>query len=143
MALGRPHPSPPTPSPRYSEEGGEALLPTRALLLVLLAVVCAGLNALKPLHIDNAPAYVYLSRQHIEHPHDPYGFDINWYYEPQPALEVLFASHHCSAPWAAARALFRANGRGHGSGRCCRGACCWLGALCCVVQRFAPGILCR
>ena len=76
----------------------------RALFLVLLAVVCTGLNALKPLHIDDA-AYAYYSRQDATHPLDPYGFDILWYYEPQPALEVL-APPVLPYTWAAARVLF-------------------------------------
>ncbi len=76
----------------------------RALLLVLLAVVCTGLNAFKPLHIDDA-AYAYYSRQDATHPLDPYGFNILWYCEPQPALEVL-APPVLPYTWAAARALF-------------------------------------
>jgi hypothetical protein len=62
--------------------------PRRFCLLVLLALFYAGLNLFKPPHIDDA-AYVYFARQFAQHPLDPYGFWLQWYYEPQPALEIL------------------------------------------------------
>src|SRR4051812_47468394 len=75
----------------------------RALLLALLALVWAGLNALKPLHIDDAALY-YNARQASEHPLDPYGHKVLWYYEPQPANEIL-GPPVLPYTWAAARVL--------------------------------------
>ncbi len=76
----------------------------RALLLALLALVYTGLNALKPLHIDDA-ALAMNSRQAYEHPLDPYGFQMLWYYQPQPANEVL-GPPVLPYSWALGRALF-------------------------------------
>ncbi len=56
--------------------------------LVLLAVFYTALNAARPLLIDDA-AYEYFSRHIAQAPLDPYGFDILWYDQPQPANEVL------------------------------------------------------
>jgi hypothetical protein len=74
------------------------------LLLLLIATVCTGLNALKPLHIDDA-AYARYSAQAAKHPLDPYGFQILWYYEPEPANEVI-APPVLPYWWALSRALF-------------------------------------
>src|SRR5260370_37160288 len=60
----------------------------RAVFLTLLALIFGGLNVLKPLHIDDA-AYAAYSAQMAAHPLDPYGFEVIWYDEPQPANEVL------------------------------------------------------
>jgi hypothetical protein len=76
----------------------------RALLLGLLALVYTGLNALKPLHIDDA-AYAYYSAQDKARPLDPYGFTILWYYEPQPANEII-APPVLPYTWALARTAF-------------------------------------
>ena len=109
----------------------------RALLLVLLAIVCTGLNALKPLHIDDA-AYAYYSRQDAAHPLDPYGFDILWYYEPQPALEVL-APPVLPYTWAAARAPF---GERPWAWKWAMLPWCLLlvGSVYALLRRFAPGV---
>jgi hypothetical protein len=66
-----------------------ATAPARTFLfLAFLAVVLTGLNAGKPMQIDEA-AYVYYARQWANSPLDPYGFVISWYQEPEPANEVL------------------------------------------------------
>ncbi len=56
--------------------------------LLLLTLIFGGLNALKPVHIDDA-AYFYDARQIAAHPLDPYGTWIFWWQEPQPANEIL------------------------------------------------------
>jgi Dolichyl-phosphate-mannose-protein mannosyltransferase len=80
-------------------------VPTRhAILLSLLAIVFTGLNAVKPLHIDDA-AYSYYSARDAAHPLDPYGFEVLWYYEPQSADEVM-APPVLPYCWALGRVLF-------------------------------------
>jgi Dolichyl-phosphate-mannose-protein mannosyltransferase len=76
----------------------------QTVLLGLVAVVLTGLNALKPLHIDDA-AYAYYSAQDAAHPFDPYGFEVLWYFEPQPADEVM-APPVLPYAWALSRVLF-------------------------------------
>lgn len=76
--------------------------------LVLLAALYAGLNAVKPLTIDDG-AYFYYARQIAQHPLDPYGFSFLWYVIPWRANEILAppvlpywwgATLHLSdAPW--------------------------------------------
>src|SRR5579883_780248 len=53
------------------------------LRLLLLALAYTLLNAIKPLHIDDAAYYRYAA-QAAKHPLDPYGFEIFWYQAPQP-----------------------------------------------------------
>lgn len=57
-------------------------------LLLLLSLVFGGLNALKPITIDDA-AYFYDARQIAAHPLDPYGGWILWWQQPQPANDIL------------------------------------------------------
>ena len=81
-----------------------SLSPCLLVSLCSLAGACTGLNALKPLHIDDA-ALAYNSRQNAEHPLDPYGFKMLWYYQPEPGNAIL------GPPvfpywWAMGRALF-------------------------------------
>jgi hypothetical protein len=56
--------------------------------LIVLSALFAGLNAGKPLMIDDG-AYQYFARQVARAPLDPYGFAVFWYDVPQPANEVL------------------------------------------------------
>jgi hypothetical protein len=56
--------------------------------LILLAALYTGLNALKPLQMDDT-AYAYFAHHMALAPLDPYGFDVFWYDEPMPANEVL------------------------------------------------------
>ena len=56
--------------------------------LVFLALIFTLLNAFKPLQVDDA-AYYYYAAHIAEHPLDPYGFEIFWYQEPEPANHVL------------------------------------------------------
>jgi hypothetical protein len=58
------------------------------LLLLLLAILYTGLASIKPTHIDEAANYYY-ARQIAAHPLDPYGFEMFWYQEPEPANHVL------------------------------------------------------
>src|SRR5215470_12642993 len=60
----------------------------RMFFVTALAGIFTVLNAFKPLHIDDA-AYYYYAAQMADQPLDPYGFDIFWYSEPQPANTVL------------------------------------------------------
>ncbi|MGH7172134.1 MAG: ArnT family glycosyltransferase [Gemmataceae bacterium] len=59
-----------------------------ALPIVTLAALLTGLNALKPLHIDDA-TYYFNARQIAAHPLDPYGYTILYWSDPLPALHVL------------------------------------------------------
>ena len=60
----------------------------RATLHVLLAALLLTIvDASKPLVVDD-PAYVLFARQILAHPTDPYGFEIQWYAVPVPALQV-------------------------------------------------------
>lgn len=55
---------------------------------LLLAAFLTGVNAAKPLHIDDTQYFDYAS--HIaEHPSDPYGFEVLWFQWPEPAIELL------------------------------------------------------
>lgn len=56
--------------------------------LLLLTLVFGGLNAVKPLHVDDA-AYFYDARQIAAQPLDPYGTTILWYQEPNHANDIL------------------------------------------------------
>lgn len=56
--------------------------------LAVLAVLFTLLNAVKPLQVDDG-AYYYYARQAAQDPLRPYGFDMFWYWYPQPANEVL------------------------------------------------------
>jgi hypothetical protein len=74
----------------------------RFLPLVLLAALYTGLNAVKPLQVDDA-AYQYFASQFATRPLDPYGFAVFWYDHPQPANTVL-APPVLPAYWGAVRA---------------------------------------
>jgi hypothetical protein len=78
-------------------------VPRRRLLLVLLAAVYTGLNAVKPLQVDDA-AYQYFARQFATRPLDPYGFAVLWYTHPDAANTVL-APPVLPAYWGAVRAV--------------------------------------
>jgi 4-amino-4-deoxy-L-arabinose transferase-like glycosyltransferase len=60
----------------------------RRLSLLVLALLYTGLNALKPLQIDDA-AYERYARHLADRPLDPYGFVVHWYDWPEPAMQVL------------------------------------------------------
>jgi hypothetical protein len=60
----------------------------RWLHVALAALALVALDAAKPLVVDDA-AYVYYARQILAHPGDPYGFEIHWNDDPEPAFEVL------------------------------------------------------
>src|SRR5262245_47947200 len=78
------------------------LLPCAALAIVLTL-----LNALKPLHMDDAAYYCYAA--HIaEHPLSPYDFEILWHQQPCPANQVL-APPLLLYWWAAGIRLFGEN----------------------------------
>lgn len=59
-----------------------------SLLPWLAALVVVGLDAAKPLVIDDT-AYHAVARQIVSAPLDPYGFETFWGNAPQPAMEVL------------------------------------------------------
>jgi hypothetical protein len=61
---------------------------TAIVLICGSALLFTGLNALKPVHMDDT-AYYYLARQIAAHPLDPYGGTIFWYHQPRPANHVL------------------------------------------------------
>ncbi|HEY2784533.1 MAG TPA: hypothetical protein VGJ05_06105 [Fimbriiglobus sp.] len=55
---------------------------------VFVAALVTGINALKPVAVDDT-AYLLLARQIADHPLDPYGGELFWYAEPVPAFQVL------------------------------------------------------
>ncbi len=55
---------------------------------MILAAVLTGLNALKPLHVDDT-TYYFNAAQIAAHPFDPYGYTILYWSDPLPALHVL------------------------------------------------------
>jgi 4-amino-4-deoxy-L-arabinose transferase-like glycosyltransferase len=57
-------------------------------LPLLLAAVVTLLNAAKPAVVDDT-AYLLCARHISADPLHPYGFDLFWYYRPEPAMEVL------------------------------------------------------
>jgi hypothetical protein len=59
-----------------------------ALLIVSLAALVTGLNALKPLHIDDATFY-FNAAQIAAHPSDPYGYVMLRWDDAIPALHAL------------------------------------------------------
>lgn len=53
-----------------------------------VAGILTALNAIKPLTVDDGAFFQY-ARQLAQHPFDPYGFELFWYNEPTPAIEIL------------------------------------------------------
>lgn len=62
--------------------------PARCLPLLALSLVLTGLNALKPLHMDDFGFHRYAA-QIAREPLSPYGFEIIWDHVPRPAIEIL------------------------------------------------------
>jgi hypothetical protein len=65
----------------------------------LVGAVFTVLNAFKPLQVDDT-AYEYFARQMAVKPLDPYGFEVFWYEQPEPANEILAPPVFCYT-WAA------------------------------------------
>lgn len=74
------------------------------LPIVTLAAVLTGLNALKPLHVDDATFY-FNAAQIAAHPLDPYGYVMLRWSDAVPALHAL-APPGLTYWWAAAIRLF-------------------------------------
>lgn len=74
------------------------------LPIVLLAAVLTGLNAVKPLHVDDATFY-FNAVQIAAHPLDPYGYTMMRWSDAVPALHAL-APPVLPYWWAAAIRLF-------------------------------------
>src|SRR5215210_6930590 len=55
---------------------------------VVLAVIVSMANAVKPVVVDDT-AYLAFARHIAQHPLDPYGFELFWYWVPEPAMEIL------------------------------------------------------
>lgn len=55
---------------------------------LVIAVAITGLNALKPVAVDDT-AYLTFARHIASHPFDPYGFEQFWNAVPEPAMDVL------------------------------------------------------
>jgi hypothetical protein len=90
---------PPVAFPRPAEIRRRPLGP-----LLVLAGLFTLLNAVKPLHMDDAAYYEY-ARHIAGHPLDPYGFDLFWDGQLRPAHQVL-APPLLPYWWAAALRLF-------------------------------------
>jgi hypothetical protein len=56
--------------------------------LLILTVVFTGLNAVKPLHMDDAGFHHFAAQTAVD-PWAPYGFEIIWTHLPRPAIEIL------------------------------------------------------
>jgi hypothetical protein len=113
----------------------ERASPWRFLLFTLaIASVLTLLNALKPLHMDDATFYQN-ARQIAEHPGDPYGFALMRWDEPVPANHAL-APPALPAWWAAAIRLF---GERPFLWKCWLLPWCWLFAISlgALLRRFA------
>ncbi len=76
----------------------------RLLPIVMLSAVLTGLNALKPLHIDDATFY-FNAAQIASHPLDPYGYVMLRWSDAVPALHAL-APPVLPYWWAAAIRMF-------------------------------------
>jgi hypothetical protein len=74
------------------------------LPIVTLAVIVTGLNALKPLHVDDATFY-FNAAQIAAHPLDPYGYVMLRWSDAVPALHAL-APPGLTYWWAGAIRLF-------------------------------------
>jgi hypothetical protein len=74
------------------------------LLIVTLAAVLTGLNAVKPLHVDDATFY-FNAKQIAAHPFDPYGYVMLRWSDAVPALHAL-APPVLPYWWAAAIRMF-------------------------------------
>ena len=103
----------------------------------MLALLFTLLNAPKPLHVDDAAYYAY-ARHIAGHPLDPYGFQIFWYEEPEPANRVL-APPVLPYWWAAAIGLF---GERPFLWKLWLFPFCWVfvRALEALFRRFTPGL---
>ena len=55
---------------------------------IVLAAVLTLLNAIKPAAVDDT-AYLQMGKHLAAHPLDPYGFELFWYWKPDPAMHVL------------------------------------------------------
>jgi hypothetical protein len=76
----------------------------RRLLILTLAAVLTGLNAVKPLHVDDATFY-FNAAQIASHPLDPYGYVMLRWSDAVPALHAL-APPVLPYWWAAAIRMF-------------------------------------
>jgi hypothetical protein len=56
--------------------------------VVAAALALTALDAAKPLVIDDT-VYVAIARQILVRPLDPYGFELYWDQDPEPAFDVL------------------------------------------------------
>src|SRR5579871_952488 len=72
--------------------------------ILVLAAVLTGLNAAKPLHVDDATFY-FNAEQIALHPFDPYGYTMLRWSDAVPALHAL-ATPVLPYWWAAAIRIF-------------------------------------
>jgi hypothetical protein len=61
---------------------------SRIAVLLALALVWTVLNALKPVHLDDA-YFLNIAHEVGQHPADPYGFQNFWYQWPEPAFWLM------------------------------------------------------
>src|SRR5205807_1131597 len=82
----------------------ETFAKTRLLLIAITIVALAPfLN--KALHVDD-PLFLWMARQIVEHPLDPYGFNVNWSSFVQPMSVVMQNPPLCSYYIAAVASVF-------------------------------------
>ena len=66
---------------------GKAVRGLGAWVLVALTLLCLLPFSAKAFHIDD-PVYLWTAKQIVEHPLNPYGFDINWSNTSLPMWEA-------------------------------------------------------
>jgi hypothetical protein len=57
-------------------------------LPLFLAMILTLVNAAKPVVVDDT-AYLLFARHLAQHANEPYSFELFWYAEPQPAMQIL------------------------------------------------------
>ena len=91
-------------SDRVGRHSSPRLMRSGALVVLIIALALTLIDAAKPLVIDDGLFYQ-IARQIAQDPADPYGFELHWYAEARPAVEVV-APPVVPYWWAAALKLF-------------------------------------
>ena len=74
-------------SDRVAQDIRQGSTKSAALVVLVMALAITCIDAAKPLVIDDG-AFYQVARQIALDPADPYGFELHWYAETMPAVEV-------------------------------------------------------